>query len=288
MKLSIATIAATMLAVSFAAASAGAAEVVTAKDVFDNCRNRSNAGDINGHLDFSFKNASGETTKGRKALYFWKDYAGSDDLWSKTIMVVLDPPEYEDVGYLRYEYTLASGRKPDQWIYVPKQQRVRRLTLRDATDETWGLVGDDLQVLQWGDGDMRLLSAREDEHGTTYRIEIIPKSKELPYVKVISTYLREGDGWERCNRQRTEFLDKVDKLIKALSEEWSQQGQFWYRHRVNIDNMVTRVTAVGEITELDSSVEYLFRELRFNTGLTDKDFTTRLLQQPDHLIRKMQ
>lgn len=276
-----------MLAFSFAAASVGAAEEITAKDIFDNCRNRSNAEDLRGHLDFSFKNAAGETTKNRQAVYFWKDYRGADDLWSKTILVVLGPPEYEDVGYLRYEYTLASGRKPDQWIYVPKQQRIRRLTIRDATDETWGLVGDDLQVLQWGDGDMRLLSAGEDERGTVYRIEIIPKSKELPYVKVNSTYLREDGSWDRCNRQRTEFFDKDDKLIKALSEEWSQQEQFWHRQRVNVDNMVTRLTAAGEVTELDSSVEYVFRELRFNNGLTDKDFTTRLLQQPDHLIRKM-
>lgn len=272
-----------ILAAGLTAVSNSAAEQITVADIIDNCRIKTNAEDLRGHLDFTFKNAAGKMLRDRKAIYFWKDYAGTEDLWSKVILVVLEPPRFQDVSYLRYEYNLASGREPDQWIFIPAEPRVRRLAMRDQSDQTWGIVGGDLQVLQMGDGEMRLLRTEEDERGTVYWIEIIPKTNELPYVKVHSAYVREDDGWDRCTRRRTEFFDKNDKLVKVLNEDWDQLQKFWYRRRIVVDNMETRLTEEGETEELRTIVEYVIHDVEFNTGLSDEVFTTRMLQHPARL-----
>ena len=128
-----------ILIVNFAAALNCVAEEISVADIVAKCRIRTDASDLSGHLDFSIKNASGNTLKDRHTVYFWKDYAGSDALLSKTILFVLSPPSDKDTAYLRYEYTFDSGREPEQWIYVPHQQRVIRLAMRDARDQTWYL-----------------------------------------------------------------------------------------------------------------------------------------------------
>jgi hypothetical protein len=260
------------LIVNFSIALKCVAEEISAADIISKCRIRTDAADLRGRLDFSIKNSSGKIVKNRQAIYFWKDYAGSDALLSKTILFVSSPPSDKDTAYLRYEYTVDSGREPEQWLYVPHLQRVLRLAMRDTRDQAWGVVGDDLKVLQWGDGTQQLIRTEKDMRGTIYWIEITPKSTKLPYAKLKSAFLRAGDSWDRCARWRTEFLDKENNLIKVLTEDWTQQQQIWYRQRVQVENKEARTIT-----------EYGFRDVEFNSGLTDGDFTTRQLQHADRM-----
>ena len=265
------------LAINFALPSGYAAEDVTIADIIAKCRIKADAADFRSRLDFTIRDTAGKVVKDRHAVYFWKDYDGANDLWSKSILFVVGPPEFKDIGYLRFEYRADSGRDAEQWLYLPNQQRVIRLSERDPRDQTWGVVGDDLAVLQWNEGAQRLLGTEQDTRGTVYRVEIIPKSIKLPYVKVNSSFLREGDGWDRCTRQRSEFIDGNDNIVKVVTEDWARQNNIWYRQRAKIESM-----------SLHTTTEYAFHDMEFNIGLTDDDFTKRMLPNPERVNRVKQ
>jgi len=260
------------LAINLVLAPGYAAPEVTIADIVAKCRIKSDAADFRSFLDFTIKNAAGKVVKDRHAVYFWKDYGGKNGLWSKSILFVVNPPEYKDVGYLRFEYTADSGRDPEQWLFIPEQERVIRLSEHDPLNQNWGVVGADLQVLQWKAGSERLLRTEQDAHGTLYWVEITPKSSKLPYVKVNASFLREDGGWDRCTRQRSEFIDGNDNTIKVLTEDWAQQNNLWYRQRAKIESMT-----------LHTTTEYVFRDVQLNIGLTDEDFTKRMLPYPERV-----
>ena len=262
-----------LIALNLLFAGYGEADEITAADVIAKCRIRTNATDSRGHLDMSLKKISGEDLQNRRVFYFWKDYAGSGDLWSKSIVFVQYPPAEEDSGYLRFEYTLESGREPEQWLYTPNLQTVVRLAKRDSTQKSVGIVGDDLSVLLWNEGSQRLLSSKQGALGTSYVIEIVPKSTQLPYVKINSEYLVQDDDWDKCTRQRTEFFNKDGAVFKLITEDWAQQQQYWYRQRVQVKNLVTGTIA-----------DYKFHDFEFDVGFSDNYFTTRELPHAFRMI----
>ena len=268
---------ATTLVINLVLTPAYAAEEITIADITAKCRIKADAADFQSLLDFTIKNAAGKVVKDRHAIYFWKDYGGTNDLWSKSILFVVNPPEFKDIGYLRFEYMADSGRDTEQWLYFPDQGRVIRLSERDPQDQNWGIVGADLQVLQWNVGAQRLLRTEKDTHGTIYWVETIPKSTKLPYVKVKSAFLRANDDWEQCARQRSEFFDRNNNIIKVLSEDWAQEKNIWYRQRATIENMTSHTTT-----------EYSFRDVELNVGLTDNDFRKRMLPYPERINRTKQ
>jgi len=198
---------------------------------------------------------------------YWKNYNNQDGFGSKTVLFTESPADSRGVAFLIWDYS-AEGKPEDLWLYLPALRNTRRISARDQND---AFLGSDLTF-----GDMGQRRLDEDDHKTlgeeTFRgvpsfiVESIPKDKDTIYGKKL-TWVSEVD----YTIQKIDYYDQNGRLLKRQTIDWQT-----LKDRGN-DVYVWKKT---EIVNVQNGHKTIFEvsDLTLNVGLTDADFTERVLK----------
>jgi len=244
---------------------AGAAEL-TGTEIVKHCYYKHQGQDQRTTLAIEIKSPDGKVNSSHYRR-LWKDYSSEPgEFEEKMLLYTTAPKEQKGINYMRWAYRSDSEKPPEQWVYLPELQSVRRVSQRDPNDMTWGLTDEDFRVRLLEEDDHVLLSSEEQEGKQVYMVESRPRGESV-YSRWLTRYATPG-GWDDCTREEVKYYDKNDKLLKRVTYRWRRIGDVWVWDDVTIENNKT-LTVVTYRT-LDAEV---------NVGLGDKDFTEREMRR---------
>lgn len=197
----------------------------------------------------------------------WKDYSGEGDLVDKVVIYTLKPLSQRDIAFMRWGYTLDSGKEAEQWVYLPETRMVRRLVKRDPEKNgDWGLNDEELRIRGYEEDEHTYLGVKVFEQKQFYVVESQPKSSDPEYSKLVYWY-RKTDDWDSCVEGRRDYYDNQGLLAKSQFTKWDKIGDAWIWRSAVVKNAKTNTTVV-----------YKMRDVEVNVGLDDSDFSKRSLK----------
>lgn len=198
----------------------------------------------------------------------------------KLIIKFQSPAEIKGVAALTHEN---SGGADDNWLYLPANKRVRRISGANNTASFQGteFTYEDLANLDPREFDWRFLEETDIESGggetPVYKLEAKPTYEDTGYSRLIVYYQRET--WRQ---ERIEYYDLAGKLLKTRSTgDWNHiHGRFWRQFDIEISNHQTgkRTTLKIEKQFLDLSRYKSTKTGKARPNLTEDRFTTRALE----------
>jgi len=202
----------------------------------------------------------------REMISFSKDY-GKD---IKSITYFLAPSNVRDTALLTWDYD-GIEKDDDQWLYLPALKKVRRISASDRGDYFMGTdftFEDIKQTPELEDYNWKLTGSEVVDGFDMWVVEGEPKTdalkKNLGYSKTryyvrkdINMYVR-VDFWDR----------KGQELKHLVSGEIKQINGIWTAMSGTMSNVQS-----GHRTELT------FSGHRYNTGLSDRTFSERMLKR---------
>ncbi len=238
---------------------------VDVDDIVAHCSNKYQGDDQQSKLTVTFKNSSGKVEKvGFTRL--WKNYAGTDDLQEKVIMITEFPADKMGIRFMRWGYTLQSGKDAEQWIYLPDLRKVRRISPRPADDLEWGFINEDL-AQRGADADTHTLLGVDTIAGQPfYLVESKPKLHPSQYSKWLTWYTKTA-SWDQCLPMEVHYYGHDGLVIKRIGIAWQQQGRAWLWKKAIVQDVKASRTISYEITDV-----------KINVGLSDHLFNERTLR----------
>jgi len=202
----------------------------------------------------------------REMISIRKDY-GKD---SKSITYFLAPSNVRDTALLTWDYD-GVEKDDDQWLYLPALKKVRRISSSDRGDYFMGTdftFEDIKQTPELEDYNWVLMGSETLNGQEVWVVEGEPKTdalkKNLGYSKTryfvrkdINLYIR-VDFWDRKGQELKHLVSEEIKLIEGV----------WTAMSGTMTNVQT-----GHRTELS------FSEQSYNTGLSDRTFSERMLKR---------
>ena len=182
---------------------------------------------------------------------------------SKSALRFVAPPEVKGVALLVINHP---DRSSDQWMWIPAQERDRRIALQDRSTRFFGtdFSFEDLEERDVDQYDYRLSGDDTVDDAPCWKIESRPRDgKTSQYTSSIL--------WVRKDRYflvRTDNFNK-DRLIRQIN----------YRDVKSIDGIWTaRTVAVWDKTR-DSQTLLTLEKVEYNLPMRDADFTRENLSK---------
>jgi len=163
----------------------------------------------------------------------------------KSLSVFDKPKDVKGTAFLSFSHAVGAD---EQWLYLPKLKRVKRIASRNKSGPF-----------------MEFLRDEACEGGTCYVVEQYPVDKNSGYTRRIAWLDQtEYRPW------KIEFFDRKDSLLKTLTyHEYNEyEGKHW---RPNLMKMVNHQS--GKSTDLTYS------DYTFKTGLGENDFNKNTLKR---------
>lgn len=238
------------------------AEALTGREIMENADKKNQAKDESTTRTMEIMNEKGQVRK-RKMVTFFKAGKGDDD---KVLVRFLQPPEHRGVSLL----TLEQGSSDEQWLYLPKNKKTKRIAGASKADSFMGsnfsnydMRTEDLQGHKY-----KLLGETTLYKRTFYKVEARPKNddvmKATGYARRV-LYVEKS----RWTIERVDFFDKKDKPLKILkASEWKKVKGLWRANKIEIRSQVNK-----------TRTRLLPAERKVNEGLPDSRFTKRSLQK---------
>lgn len=207
----------------------------------------------------------------RRSLYrrYWKSYDGKDGVVDKMLLFTEFPPDAVGAAFMRVVYDEASGKKVDQWIYLPLLKKIRRVTIRNPKDS---FLNSDLAY-----ADVERRSLDLDEHKFDgvqeiqgiefYKVVSTPREKDPMYGRREQWFLK-GKSWDDCISSRIDYFS-VDGGVLEKSQflKWQVVDGAWVWDRVLVRNALTGSVSIFVVSDVE-----------VNIGLDDSLFTARTLR----------
>lgn len=218
-------------------------------------------------------------TFSRMVLEEPKEAPGSGD---KLIIKFLSPAEIKGVSALTHENV---GGSDDNWLYLPANKRVRRISGANNTASFQGteFTYEDLANLDPREFDWRFYEEttlkREGEAEATpvFKLEAKPTYSDTGYARLVVYY-----HTETFRQERVEYYDLAGKHLKTRnSSEWRHtHDRFWRQFMIDMTNHQTgkRTTLKVERQFLDLSRYTSKKTGKARANLKESGFTTRALQ----------
>jgi outer membrane lipoprotein-sorting protein len=201
------------------------------------------------------------------ASRYWKNDNNEKGISSKTVIFTEAPTDMRGQAILIWDYS-AVEKGEDIWIYLPTLRNVRRV-LPQQQDEAF--MGSDLTFADMGqrrlDEDVHQTLRKENYRGIPCLVvESTSKEKGGLYSKKV-TWVSEGD----YTIQKIDYYDRHGKLLKRQTIEWNT-------HKDGEKNVyVWKKTDIVNVQNGHKTL-FLVSDLKINMGLSDEDFTERVLQ----------
>ncbi len=217
-------------------------------------------GDFTAELTMILKNRHGETSE-RYIRSRTLEVIGDGD---KTLSIFDKPRDVKGTAFLSFSHKEGAD---DQWLYLPALKRVKKissnnksgpfmgsefafedLSSQEVEKYTYRYVGDD--VLDGINCFMLERDPVDPKSGYTVQIVWIDKEEYIP--------------------RKIDFYDRKSSLLKTLTFSNYKQylDKYWRASEMNMINHQT-----GKSTRLE------WREFKFATGLTDRDFDKNSLKR---------
>lgn len=245
-------------------------EKVSANDIVQNCNFKYPGDDQKSHLTTILRDKEGDE---KKTIYrrFWKDYKNQGGFADKMALFTEYPPDAQGVGFLRWSYTVAADKNPDQWVYLPVLKKIRRVSVRDPGDSFLGsdLTHFDISGHELDNSDHTVIQAVQRGSDEIFVVRSVPRDKEkAQYGGIITTFVRGGTDWGSCLKRQTEYYDKHGEPLKKQVFKWQKVGNAWVWDDVTVLNVQT-----------GHSSQFRISDVQINIGLHDDVFTERNLIQ---------
>ncbi|MBN4060738.1 outer membrane lipoprotein-sorting protein [bacterium AH-315-I20] len=202
----------------------------------------------------------------RQLITFSKDYG----LDSKSVSYFLSPANIRDTSMLTWDYA-DEAKDDDQWLYLPALKKVRRISSSDRGDYFMGtdFTFEDIKATpELGDYNWTLMGSEMLDGKDVWVVEAIPKSKQLMkdlgYSKVVYHVRKDIDMYIKVD-----FWDRKGRELKHLISTGITQ----------IDGIWTATGGVMKNVQTNHRTELVFSEQEYNTGLSDRMFTERMIKR---------
>ena len=200
----------------------------------------------------------------------------------RLIIKFLSPAEIKGVAALTHENV---GGADDNWLYLPANKRVRRISGANNTASFQGteFTYEDLAILDQREFNWRfyeettLTREGSDEAIPVFKLEAKPTYDDTGYSRLVVYYHREN-----FRQERVEYYDLAGKHLKTRdSSDWQHtHGRFWRQFLIDMQNHQTgkRTTLKVERQFLDLSRYTSKKTGKPRTNLKVDQFTTRSLE----------
>ncbi|MFT7485674.1 MAG: hypothetical protein ACI9F9_001524 [Candidatus Paceibacteria bacterium] len=193
----------------------------------------------------------------------------------------VSPAEIRGVTALTHEHP---GSSDDNWLYLPSNKRVRRISGANNTASFQGteFTYEDLSNIDPTEYEWRFLEQatlkRYEGEVPVYKLDARPTYKDTGYSRITVYY-----HLDNFRQERIEYYDKAGVKLKVRDGlDWRLiHGRFWRSHMIAMENLQT-----GKRTELEQTKLYLNLSLYKSSGtgepranLTEDRFTTRAIQK---------
>ena len=198
----------------------------------------------------------------------------------KFITKFLSPAEIKGVAALTHENP---GSSDDNWLYLPANKRVRRISGANNTASFQGteFTYEDLASIDPGEYRWRFVRATKvtvagTEH-PVFELAATPTYKNTGYSRL--TLFVHRKHWRQ---ERIDYFDKTGRKLKSMeSSKWlHQHGRFWRARRIKMTNHQTgRRTTLAQEKYFTNLALYKSRSGKPRKNLPESAFTTRALQK---------
>jgi len=236
-------------------AAAGAVRAQDARAIMQGVYQQDTSRDTSLRARLDLTAADGQTAHKRFVLLRKTTPGGG----SKTIARFSEPAEIRGVALLSLD---TPGGAPQQWIYLPAQQRSRSVTPRERSERFVGsdFTYEDIGAHALDDFSYRLLSSSDVIDGRkTYKIAATPVAADRSQYKFVYDWVAR-DAPVIVN---AEMYDSDGRELRLLhASDLKRESGIWGARHIEMQTLADKTKTVLTIDEV-----------RFNTGLDDSIFT---------------
>ncbi|MEE9319844.1 MAG: outer membrane lipoprotein-sorting protein [Granulosicoccus sp.] len=182
----------------------------------------------------------------------------------KSLSIFNKPADVKGTASLSYSHAIEAD---EQWLYLPALKRVKRISSKNKSGPFMGseFAFEDISSQETEKYTYKFLEDAEFDGVRVFKVESYPAYKYSGYTRVVNWI-----DQERMVPVKVEYYDRKDTLLKILlmSEYEQYLDTFWRAGRMDMKNEQT-----GKSTVLE------FTDYKFQTGLTDKDFSSSSLKR---------
>ena len=216
-------------------------------------------GDSTGDMSMILRNAQGSEVERKMRL---KSLEIIDD-GDKGLTIFDQPLDVKGTVFLNFSH---ATEPDDQWMYLPKLSKVKRIRSRNKSGPFMGseFAFEDMSSFEIEKFEFKYLRDETYEGQASFVLEQVPTDKDSGYSKQIIWVDK-----KHYRALKVEFYDRKGSLLKELInfEFTLYLNKYWRPMRVEMFNEQN-----GKSTEL------ITHQLNFNTGLADSDFNKGTLK----------
>ena len=211
-------------------------------------------------MKMELKNKQGQTSV-REVRVKTLEVEGDGD---KGLSIFDTPRDIKGTASLTYSHAL----KPDeQWLYLPALKRVKRISSKNKSGPFMGseFAYEDISSQEIEKYSYNYIKDETINGIDCFVIERFPQYKHSGYTRQIAWINK-----QEYRPEKIDFYDRKNVLLKTLTYSGYQQylNQFW-----RADVMFMQNHQTGKSTTLT------WKDYKFKTGLTDKDFKRNSLKR---------
>lgn len=182
----------------------------------------------------------------------------------KSLSIFDAPADVKGTAFLSHTH---ATRPDDQWLYLPALRRVKRIASANKSGPFMGseFAYEDITSQEVEKYTYKYLRDEKYDGRDCYVIERYPAYRYSGYTRQVVWIDKEI--WHPL---KIDYYDRKNALLKTLTFHDYRQylGKYWRPHRMEMVNHQT-----GKSTTL------IWRDYRFQTGLTDRDFDRNALKR---------
>lgn len=182
----------------------------------------------------------------------------------KSMSIFDKPADVKGTAFLTYSHAI----KPDeQWLYLPALKRVKRINSKNKSGPFMGseFAYEDLASQEVEKYTYKYIRDEKLNGVDCFVVERYPAYKHSGYTRQVAWVNK-----DRYVAEKIEFYDRKNDLLKTLTNSGYQQylDRYWRPDEMLMENHQT-----GKSTLLT------WKDYKFKTGLSDKDFSRNSLKR---------
>lgn len=216
-------------------------------------------GDSSGDMSMILRNVQGEEIE-RKMRLKSLEVVGDGD---KALTIFDEPLDVKGTAFLSFSHAFEPD---DQWMYLPKLSKVKRIRSRNKSGPFMGseFAFEDMSSFEIEKYKFKYLRDEAFDGQASYVLEQVPTDDDSGYSKQIIWVDK-----KHYRLLKAEFYDRKGDLLKELVnyEFTLYLDKYWRSMRTEMFNEQN-----GKSTEL------IIHQINFKTGLSDNDFNKGTLK----------